>query len=53
MSENTATTSEVVEEATTSQQTAEVIPVSLTKAFDKDVGELHSAAKNADLSLRW
>jgi hypothetical protein len=48
MSENAVTTSEVVEEATTSQQTAEVIPVSRTKAFDKDVNELHFAAKNAE-----
>ncbi len=27
---------------------ADVIPVSLSKAFDNDVGELHSAAKNAE-----
>jgi len=32
----------------TSQQMADVIPVSLTKAFENDVSVLHDAAKNAD-----
>jgi hypothetical protein len=48
MSQNTVKAKAVGEDTIASQQLADVIPVTLTKAFDDDVGVLHAAAKHAE-----